>query len=127
MTQLSISFKTSTIMTNLKHNNRDLTEEEYSMKAHEHIQRENSKYNIEIIKGNLEKTYEKIFDEPLKEYNDKQKRNDRKIKNYLNHIKKSKKYDVQREFILAVGDKKVFEKNDIKFKVEFSEKILKPM
>lgn len=127
MTQLSISFKTSTRMTNLKHNNRDLTEEEDSMKAHEHIQRENSKYNIEIIKGNLEKTYEKIFDEPLKEYNDKQKRNDRKIKNYLNHIKKSKKYDVQREFILAVGDKKVFEKNDINFKVEFSEKILKPM
>lgn len=125
--ELSISFKTSTKMTNLKHNNRELSEKEYLEFAHKHIQRENTKYNIEIVKGNIEEAYEKIFGEALKEYNDKQKRSDRKINNYLKHIRKSKALDVQREFILAVGSIKDFSNEDITKKQEFAEKIIKPM
>lgn len=68
--------------------------------------------------GPLEKCYEEIFGEALEEYNKKQKRSDRKIKNYLTHIlqdkrrgsmKKNSKVDNSRkpvyEFIFEVGNR----------------------
>lgn len=88
--QYSISFKTSTKKTNIKHNNRELTDKEYKENAYKHIQKEYSKYNILIVEEKLEDAYEKLFGEELKKYNAKQKRNDRKIDNYLKHIKKVK-------------------------------------
>ena len=42
-----------------------------------------------IIQENLKEAYEKEFGEAVKNYNEKQKRKDRKIKNYLDKIKKS--------------------------------------
>ena len=124
MVKLSISFNTSSKKTNIRHNNRELEEEEYKLPAHKHIKRELSKENVVLIKEPIEEVYEKLFGEALKEYNSKQKREDRKIKNYLKHIKKSKSYDYQREFIIAVGDKDYFDDKDMKFKKDKFQPIL---
>ncbi|WP_205731223.1 plasmid recombination protein, partial [Escherichia coli] len=39
------------------------------------------------------------------EYNAKQKRKDRMISDYYQHVKKSKTLDLQREFIVGIGNK----------------------
>ena len=127
MVKLSISFNTSSKKTNIRHNNRELEEEEYKLPAHKHIKRELSKENVVLIKEPIEEVYEKLFGEALKEYNSKQKREDRKIKNYLKHIKKSGTYDYQREFIIAVGDKEYFDNENMKFKKEDFKPILKKL
>lgn len=124
MVKLSISVNSSSKKTNIRHNNRELDEEEYKLPAHKHIIRELSKENVVLVKKPIEEVYEKLFGEALKEYNSKQKREDRKIKNYLKHIKKSKSYDYQREFIIAVGDKDYFDDKDMKFKKDKFQPIL---
>lgn len=103
--EMSISFKTGTQMTNLKHNNRDLTESEYKQPAHQHIQRENTHYNIIVKQEDLDDVYKREFGEALKNYNAKQRRADRKIKDYKSHVYHSKTLDLQREFIVALGAK----------------------
>ena len=105
MVQLSISFKTSTKMTSIKHNNRDLTEEEFKQPQHQHIDRDKINENIYIKQEPIKEAYEKIFGSALEEYNSKQTRKDRRIEDYFQHVKKSKTLDVQREFIVGIGDK----------------------
>ena len=39
MNQMTISFKTKTGMTNIRHNNRELSEEEFKSNEHKHINR----------------------------------------------------------------------------------------
>lgn len=127
MVKLSISFNTSSKKTNIRHNNRELEEEEYELPAHKHIIRELSKENVVLIKEPIEEVYEKLFGEALKEYNSKQKREDRKIKDYLKHIKQSKCYDYQREFIIAVGDKNFFDEISEELKIKYFKLILKDL
>ena len=105
MVQLSISFKTSTKMTSIKHNNRDLTEEEFKQPQHQHIDQDKIHENIYIKQEPIKEAYEKIFGSALEEYNSKQTRKDRRIEDYFQHVKKSKTLDLQREFIVGIGDK----------------------
>lgn len=64
---------------------------------------------IEILVGSksilddVKKIYQEEFDEPLSRYNSKQKREDRKINNYLNHVSNSRS-DVAAEIIIQLGD-----------------------
>nr|WP_051764074.1 hypothetical protein [Streptococcus gallolyticus] len=58
---LSISFKTSTKMSSIKHNNRDLTEKEWQEPAHNHIMREQSDDNIYLKQENLKEVYDNLF------------------------------------------------------------------
>lgn len=96
-------------MTSLKHNNRDLTEAEYQEPAHKHIQQDRSNENIYIKQGNLKETYDELFGEALEKYNAKQRRADRKITDYYQHVKKSKTLDLQREIVVTVGKKEDWE------------------
>ena len=105
MVQMSISFKTSTKMTSIKHNNRDLTEEEFKQPQHQHIDQDKIHENIYIKQEPIKEAYEKIFGSALEEYNSKQTRKDRRIEDYFQHVKKSKTLDLQREFIVGIGDK----------------------
>ena len=68
---------------NLNHNNRSRDS------ISENVDSSRTKNNIIIIQENLKQAYEKEFCEAVKNYNEKQKRKDRKIKNYLDKIKKS--------------------------------------
>ncbi|HFR3655096.1 TPA: plasmid recombination protein [Streptococcus suis] len=103
--ELSISFKTSSKMTSLKHNNRELTEEEFLEPAHRHIDQTKINQNIYIRQENLKEVYDDIFGQALKDYNANQKRSDRKIDDFYHHVKKSKTLDLQREFIVSIGSK----------------------
>lgn len=118
---MTLSFKTNPKQTNIRHNNRELTEKEFRSKAHKHIQREKSKYNIQIFKRDIKDVYHELFDDALNAYNAKQKRKDRKIDDYYKHVQKSKNLDLQREFIVAVGNKADWEKLSFEEKQEVGE------
>ena len=118
---MTLSFKTNPKQTNIRHNNRELTEKEFRSDAHKHIQREKSKYNIQIFKRDIKDVYHELFDDALNAYNAKQKRKDRKIDDYYKHVQKSKNLDLQREFIVAVGNKADWEKLSFEEKQEVGE------
>lgn len=89
-----------------KHNERDYE----TVKDEEHI--DLSRPHENWINENYREFYHKIFDEALDKYNAKQKRNDRKIKNYYEKIRDSKNKHVCYECIVGVYDSNI--KNDIK-------------
>lgn len=60
--------------------------------------------NITLVKEDIQDAYHRLFDESVKKYNDLQKRNDRKIKNYFDKIYRSKKEKPFYEFIAQVGN-----------------------
>lgn len=118
---MTLSFKTNPRQTNIRHNNRELTEKEFKSDAHKHIKREKSKYNIQIFKRDIKDVYHDLFDDALNAYNAKQKRKDRKIDDYYKHVQKSKNLDLQREFIVTVGNKADWEKLSFEKKQEVGE------
>lgn len=80
----------------LKHNNRNFIAE--------NVDKDRTKNNVEYKKIPLEEAYHTLFDRALQRYNDKQKRADRKIDNYLEHIQKSKQEKPFYEIIVQVGN-----------------------
>ncbi|MCR5201371.1 MAG: plasmid recombination protein [Saccharofermentans sp.] len=66
----------------INHNNRDFIAS--------NVDANRSAMNVTYIKKPIEQAYEEIFGDAVREYNAKQKRNDRKIDNYLSKIKTSK-------------------------------------
>ena len=81
---MSVSFKKATNKTNNKHNNRDFTEKQKAQNSH--IDFSKSDENKILVQKDLRELYEREFSEPLKNYNDKQKRNDRKIDDYYQNV-----------------------------------------
>ena len=57
------------------------------------------------ISKDIEKLYKDEFDEAVYNYNQKQKRNDRKIVNYLDKVSEDEKKNVAVEMILQLGDR----------------------
>ena len=103
---MSVSFIKSSNKTNVKHNNREFTEKQ--KQKNPHIDYLKSGENKFLVHKDLKELYGQEFSEVLQKYNDKQKRNDRKIENYYEHIKDSKKTSLQQEMIIQVGDKNDF-------------------
>lgn len=60
--------------------------------------------NITLIKEDIQEAYHRLFNDSVTKYNDTQKRNDRKIKNYFDKIYRSKKEKPFYEFIVQVGN-----------------------
>lgn len=89
-----------------KHNERDYE----TCKNEKHI--DLSRPHENWINYNHREFYHKLFDDALKEYNKKQKRSDRKIKDYYDKIRKDNKKHTCYELILGVYDKDI--SNDIK-------------
>lgn len=89
---------------------------------HNFGQYEKARDNIESIKGttsvydDVRDLYKYEFDEPLKEYNDRQTRDDRKIKDYFTHVSNDSKSDLACEIILQLGDKEYWDTKDMAFK-----------
>ena len=73
-----------------------------------HIDSSKSHENKYLVQRDLKELYQDEFGAALEKYNAKQKRNDRKIDNYFEHIKASKKTALQQEMIIQVGDKDDF-------------------
>ena len=64
-----------------------------------------TKDNIVLINEDIKQVYHKLFDKALDEYNAKQKRKDRQIKNYYEKIKRSKQEKLFYEVIVQIGNK----------------------
>ena len=66
---------------------------------------ERSHLNITYCHENIKAVFHELFDEALKQYNDKQTRADRKIEDYYEKIRSSKQEKPFHEIILQVGNK----------------------
>lgn len=60
--------------------------------------------NITYKSENIKDKYNELFSQAVKEYNDKQKRADRKIDDYFKKMKSSKKEKLFQEIVVQVGD-----------------------
>ena len=60
--------------------------------------------NITLVKEDIQQVYHELFDRALDEYNAKQKRKDRRIKNYYEHINRSKQEKPFYEVIFQIGN-----------------------
>lgn len=82
--------------------------------------KENIKVMYSITNENLYKDVQQVyhdeFDEALKEFNQKQNRDDRKIKDYLKHVSDSKSNDVAAEIIIQIGDQDFWKDRSMEFK-----------
>lgn len=63
------------------------------------------KDNVILCCENLKDTYDDLFGTALSEYNAKQKRKDRRIENYLDHIKGGKQEKPFYELVFQIGNK----------------------
>ena len=89
---------------------------------------------INTIKGtndiinDVKDLYLELFEESKLEYNNKQKRDDRKIKNYFDKISNDTKHDLACEIIIELGDMKYWENKSQKDKLKmvdvFKEQII---
>ena len=80
----------------INHNNRDFIAS--------NVDASRSSMNITYVKTPIDQAYDQIFGDALREYNAKQKRKDRKIGDYLSHIKQSKNNEkVFYENVVQIG------------------------
>lgn len=83
---------------------------------------DNNRDNIEVIKGSfsiyddVKKLYEDEFEEARLEYNSRQTREDRKIKDYFSHVSNNSKNDLACEIIIELGDKNFWDTKDLTYK-----------
>lgn len=92
---VSLSFRIDSGV--IEHNNRDFVAK--------NVIKERMELNIIYKKEELSEKYEELFGKAIEEYNAKQKRADRKINNYLEHIKNSKQEKPFYEIVVQIGDK----------------------
>ena len=71
----------------------------------ENVDSERTHLNIDYCNEPIKKVYHEMFDEALKQYNDKQKRKDRKIPDYYKHIESGKQEKLFHEVIFQIGNK----------------------
>ncbi|PFH90485.1 mobilization protein [Bacillus cereus] len=95
----SISFNQSH-QSSLSHNNRE------NMHGNPGIDPARLHENIYFVQKDIRSVYKDVFQEAVDKYNEKQKRNDRKIDDYYDKIHKDDKTHEQRELVVAIGEGK---------------------
>ena len=95
----SISFNQSH-QSSLSHNNRE------NIHGNPGIDPARLDKNIYFVQKDIRSVYKDVFQEEVDKYNEKQKRNDRKIKDYYDKIRKDIKTHEQRELVVAIGEGK---------------------
>ncbi|PGC97806.1 plasmid recombination protein [Bacillus toyonensis] len=95
----SISFNQSH-QSSLSHNNRE------NIYGNPGIDPSRLDENIYFVQKDIRSVYKEVFQEVVDKYNEKQKRNDRKIQDYYDKIHKNEKTHEQRELVVAVGEGK---------------------
>ncbi|PEU76059.1 hypothetical protein CN386_17505 [Bacillus cereus] len=95
----SISFNQS-YQSSLSHNNRE------NIHGNPGIDPSRLDENIYFVQKDIRSVYKDVFQEAVDKYNEKQKRNDRKIDDYYDKIHKDDKTHEQRELVVAIGEGK---------------------
>ena len=101
--KLSFSFSSNMKNTSIKHNERTLADKDDLKDYGKHINWDRTADNEILVSKPIKQVYKDVFQDAVDAYNEKQKRADRKIKNYFSKVKKSKNLDVQKEFIVQAG------------------------
>lgn len=83
---------------NVRHNNRDYFAS--------NVNSDKTDQNIQYMEQDIEEAYHQLFDDALEEYNQKQYRKDRIIKDYYAHISKSKREETFYEAVVQFGSVK---------------------
>ena len=83
---------------NQKHNNR--TQKETTKNVNHDL----TFLNVTMLDEDIRSIYHMLFDSSLKKYNAKQKRNDRKIKDYYSKIANSKQEKLFHELVVSIGN-----------------------
>lgn len=112
--------KSSKLSTTSLSNNAIQTHQQLSKVDKHNLRKyDNDKDLICIIRGtssvveDTKNLYLELFEDAIIKYNEKQKRNDRKIENYFNHISNDNKRDLACEIIIELGDMDFWaDKND---------------
>lgn len=71
----------------------------------DNVNPDRTEYNESYFVKDIKEVYHHLFDEALNEYNAKQKRKDRQIKNYYEKIKRSKQEKLFYEVIVQIGNR----------------------
>ncbi|PJN64531.1 plasmid recombination protein [Bacillus mycoides] len=95
----SISFNQSH-QSSLSHNNRE------NIHGNSGIDPSRLDENIYFVQKDIRSVYKDVFQKAVDKYNEKQKRNDRKIDDYYDKIHKDDKTHEQRELVVAIGEGK---------------------
>ncbi|RAN71170.1 plasmid recombination protein [Bacillus sp. SRB_8] len=95
----SISFNQSH-QSSLSHNNRE------NIHGNSGIDPSRLEENIYFVQKDIRSVYKDVFQEAVDKYNEKQKRNDRKIQDYYDKVHKDDKTHEQRELVVAIGEGK---------------------
>ena len=88
---------------------------------HNYRKYDNEQEQIVIVKGtsslykDVEDFYKTEFEEARLEYNNKQKRDDRKIDDYFKKVSDNSKSDLACEIIIELGDKKFWDTKDLNY------------
>lgn len=101
--KLSFSFSSNMKNTSIKHNERTVADKNVLKDYGRHINWSKTADNKILVSKNIKDVYKEVFQDAVDAYNEKQKRSDRKIKNFFSKVKKSKNLDVQKEFIVQAG------------------------
>lgn len=96
MEALSVSFRIGDGV--LEHNNREFSPQ--------NVDATRTPDNVTYINRDLRELYDELFDDALEEYNQKQKRADRRIWDYFDHIKNGKQEKPFYELVVQFGDEK---------------------
>ena len=92
--KVSLTFRVSSGI--VEHNNRDFIAK--------NVNADKITNNIFYKRESLDDKYHELFDDAVRDYNERQKRGDRKISDYLEHIKKSKQEQPFYEAVVQIGD-----------------------
>lgn len=99
------------------HNRRDY--EKFDKPIPSNIDVSKSSENITFVDRDIRQAYGEFFGKALAEYNDKQKRADRRIEDYVDHIAKSKNGEkLFYEDVVQWGEKKDFESPEVREKAK---------
>lgn len=100
---LSFSFSSNMRNTSIKHNERKPEDKDALKDYGKHINWSKTQDNEILVSKPIKQVYKDVFQSSVDAYNKKQKRSDRKIKNFFSKVKKSKNLDTQKEFIVQAG------------------------
>ena len=102
---MSFSFGSNYKKTSIKHNERKPEDQKYLKDIGKHIHWDKTSQNAILVSKPIKEVYRDVFQKSVDEYNQKQRRKDRRIKNFYSKMRKDKSYDAQKEFIIQVGKK----------------------
>lgn len=102
---MSFSFGSNYKKTSIKHNERKPEDEGKLKDFGKHIHWDKTAENEVLVSKPIKEVYREVFQGAVDEYNSKQRRKDRRIKNFYSKMRKDKAYDSQKEFIIQVGKK----------------------